>query len=72
MNSHIITFRTLPVRLGQFLKYADLAASGSEARRYIAEGSVSVNGEKERRRGRRLVEGDVVEFAGRKLQVGHQ
>ncbi len=51
------------IRLGQFLKLADLAESGSEARELIAEGEVRVNGEVDVRRGRRLVRGDVVVVA---------
>ncbi|BDZ43824.1 RNA-binding protein S4 [Paraoerskovia sediminicola] len=48
------------IRLGQFLKLADLAESGAEARTLVAEGEVSVNGEVDTRRGRQLVRGDVV------------
>ncbi len=48
------------IRLGQFLKLADLAENGAEARELIAEGEVSVNGEVETRRGRQLVKGDTV------------
>jgi ribosome-associated protein len=49
------------IRLGQFLKLADLADSGSDARELVADGAVRVNGEPELRRGRQLVRGDVVE-----------
>ena len=48
------------IRLGQFLKFANLAETGGMARELIAEGAVSVNGEKETRRGRQLHPGDVV------------
>jgi len=49
------------IRLGQFLKLADLADSGSEARALLDDGAVKVNGEPESRRGRQLVRGDAVE-----------
>ncbi len=49
------------IRLGQFLKLADLAESGADARALLDDGVVTVNGEAERRRGRQLVRGDVVE-----------
>lgn len=49
------------IRLGQFLKLADLADSGAHARALLDEGAVTVNGEDENRRGRQLVKGDVVE-----------
>ena len=48
------------IRLGQFLKLAALAESGSEAKRLIEEGAVAVNGATETRRGRQLRDGDVV------------
>ncbi|MGC5168283.1 RNA-binding S4 domain-containing protein [Luteimicrobium sp. DT211] len=51
------------IRLGQFLKLADLAESGATARELITEGEVRVNGEVDLRRGRRLVRGDVVAVA---------
>lgn len=48
------------IRLGQFLKLANLAESGAQARDLIADGAVAVNGESELRRGRQLAKGDVV------------
>jgi len=50
----------LPINLGQFLKVAQLASSGGEAKTLIAAGAVSVNGRPETRRGHRLSPGDVV------------
>lgn len=58
MNEVII--RDDIIRLGQFLKLADLVESGAQARMVIADGEVSVNGELELRRGRQLVKGDVI------------
>lgn len=48
------------IRLGQFLKLADLAESGADARDLVANGDVLVNGTQETRRGRQLTPGDVV------------
>jgi ribosome-associated protein len=48
------------IRLGQFLKLANLVDTGAEAKPLIAAGEVLVNGEVETRRGRQLVPGDVV------------
>ena len=45
------------IRLGQFLKLADLADSGAHARELLDDGAVTVNGEDEARRGRQLVRG---------------
>jgi ribosome-associated protein len=57
------------IRLGQLLKLADLIDSGAEARSYLVESSVSVNGEPETRRGRQLHPGDVVVADGAELRV---
>src|SRR5204863_4284471 len=48
------------IRLGQFLKHAGLADTGAEAKALIADGAVEVNDEVDTRRGRQLVDGDVV------------
>jgi ribosome-associated protein len=57
------------IRLGQFLKLADLVESGGEAKPLIADGAVSVNDEVETRRGRQLAVGDVVSLGGRSARV---
>ena len=57
------------IRLGQFLKLADLIDTGGEAKILIASGDVSVNGEVDVRRGRQLHPGDVVEVQGRTARV---
>ncbi|MDY5155712.1 RNA-binding S4 domain-containing protein, partial [Actinotignum urinale] len=41
----------LPIKLGQFVKLASLAASGAEARELTEAGDISVNGQVETRRG---------------------
>lgn len=57
------------IKLGQFLKLADLIESGAEAKTVIAAGLVRVNDEVELRRGRQLHVGDVVALAGRQARV---
>jgi ribosome-associated protein len=57
------------IRLGQFLKLADLIDTGGEAKIVIASGDVTVNDEVDTRRGRQLHPGDVVEVFGRKARV---
>ena len=57
------------IRLGQFLKLANLVESGAEAKPVIADGLVQVNGEVETRRGRQLRVGDVVELRGQAARV---
>ncbi|MCZ4549457.1 RNA-binding protein [Williamsia sp. 1138] len=70
MSRETIPIRDNTIRLGQFLKLANLIESGSEAKEVIADGLVSVNGDTETRRGRQLVVGDVVEIGGTEAVVG--
>ena len=64
-----VPIRDDSIRLGQFLKLANLVESGAEAKPVIAAGVVRVNGEVETRRGRQLVKGDVVTLAGQSARV---
>ena len=57
------------IKLGQFLKLANLIDSGSEAKPLLAAGMVRVNGDVETRRGRQLEEGDVVTVAAQSARV---
>lgn len=55
-----VPIRDEVIRLGQFLKLANLVESGADAKPVIADGLVRVNDEVETRRGRQLRVGDVV------------
>lgn len=59
-----VTLRGPSIRLGQLLKFASLAEDGGQAKDFLEAGIVSVNGETEDRRGRQLVDGDVVSVEG--------
>ena len=48
------------IKLDQFLKVTNTVQSGGEAKILIRSGEVSVNGEMELRRGRKLYDRDVV------------
>ncbi|MFH1026584.1 MAG: RNA-binding S4 domain-containing protein [Pseudomonadota bacterium] len=50
------------IKLDSFLKGENAVSSGGEAKIVIAEGAVSVNGEVEMRRGRKLYPGDRVTY----------
>ena len=57
------------ITLQQFLKLKDIISSGGEAKFFLAENDVRVNGETEKRRGRKLYPGDVVTVKGRKFEI---
>lgn len=58
-----------PVELYKLLKFEGLASSGGEAKTFISEGQVSVNGEVETRKRKKIVAGDIVEFGGEQFRV---
>ena len=57
------------IRLGHVLKASAIAESGADAKDMIQSGIVSVNGENETRRGRKLYPGDTVSVNGEELQI---
>ena len=57
------------IRLGQFLKLANLVDSGADAKEPLLQGLVKVNGEVETRRGRQLSVGDLVELGAGAARV---
>jgi ribosome-associated protein len=67
-----VPIRGESIRLGQFLKLADLIDTGSDAKGVIAGGLVLVNGAIETRRGRQLRHGDTVSFGGRSARVSQE
>jgi ribosome-associated protein len=64
-----VTIRDDSIRLGQFLKLADVVDNGAEVKPLMIGGLVTVNGETETRRGRRLVKGDVVTVGSASMRV---
>ncbi len=67
-----VPIRDESIRLGQFLKLANLVESGADAKPVIQDGLVQVNGEVETRRGRQLRLGDVVTLAGVAARVADE
>jgi ribosome-associated protein len=66
----VVPIRDESIRLGQFLKLANLVDSGSDAKALLADGLVTVNGSVETRRGRQLSKGDVVRLGAAEARVG--
>jgi ribosome-associated protein len=64
-----VPVREESIRLGQFLKLADLVDNGGEVKPLMVQGLVAVNGETETRRGRRLTKGDVVTLGDQAVRV---
>jgi ribosome-associated protein len=64
-----VTITTDSIRLGQFLKLADLVEVGSDAKWLLEDCVVHVNCVPEARRGRHLVRGDVVTVGAVDLRV---
>ena len=52
------------ITLGQLLKAENIIESGGQAKWFLNENDVYINGELENRRGRKLVSGDVIIIDG--------
>lgn len=63
------TISTEYITLGQLLKFAHVIQEGGEAKHYLAEHKVLVNGEEDSRRGRKLRPGDVVEVESLRIEI---
>lgn len=60
----MIKIETEYITLGQFLKAADIIATGGMAKWFLSENEILINGEKDQRRGRKLRSGDKIEILG--------
>jgi ribosome-associated protein len=69
IKMEIIKLRDEFIKLGQALKAAGYVESGVEAKDVIQEGLVLVNGEVDTRRGRKLYDGDIVNFDGDEIKI---
>lgn len=57
------------IKLGQALKKAGLVGSGVDAKMVIQDGLVTVNGEVETQRGKKLHGGEVISFNGEQVKI---
>lgn len=64
-----IKINTEFIKLEALLKYASLVNSGGEAKMFIQDGKVSVNGEICTMRGKKIRSGDKVSFGGNEVIV---
>jgi len=58
-----------PVELYKILKFENLVMSGGEAKHVIVEGMVTLNGETETRKRKKIFAGDTIEFGGQVLRI---
>lgn len=65
----IIKLRDEYIKLGQALKAAGFVESGAEAKEMIVDGLIKVNGKTELQRGKKLYDGDIVEFGGKEITI---
>ncbi|MDE7056815.1 MAG: S4 domain-containing protein YaaA [Lactobacillus sp.] len=56
------------ITLSQFLKEESIISSGGQAKWYLKDNPVVLNGEKEDRRGKKLYPGDELEIAEQKYE----
>nr|WP_307992712.1 S4 domain-containing protein YaaA [uncultured Niameybacter sp.] len=57
------------IKLDQLMKYADMVQSGGEAKMLVAQGLVLVNGEICTQRGKKIRQGDKIEFDGNEYEI---
>ena len=64
-----ITINAEYITLGQFLKLADIIQSGGEAKSFLAQNEVEIDGVSDNRRGRKLRGGEIIEILGQKYEI---
>lgn len=69
INMKDIKIETEIIKLDSFLKWCGAVNQGSEAKAFIKDGEVKVNGQVEIRRGKKLSKGDVIEFRGNTYKI---
>ena len=57
------------IKLGQVLKAVHFVSSGVEAKECILDGKAKVNGDVCLQRGKKLYDGDIVEFEGKSVKI---
>ena len=64
-----VTIETEYIKLEAAMKFASAVATGGEAKAYILDGQVEVNGEVCTMRGKKLRPGDCFRFAGKNYRI---
>ena len=69
MTAQTFTLRSEFIELHTLLKLLTLASSGGEAKFFVAEGLVTVDGEVETRKTRKVYAGSIVRFGEHEISV---
>jgi ribosome-associated protein len=71
MSDNITTVKLekSPTELFKILKFEGIASSGAEAKMFIADGQVKVNGETELQKRKKIVAGDTITFSDQTLHI---
>ena len=64
---HKVEINKEPVELYKILKFEGLTTTGGEAKLLIGDGQVTVNGNVETRRRRKMLSGDIIGFRGEEI-----
>ncbi len=67
-----ININTEFIKLDQLLKFTNVVEGGGMAKNVILDGLVKVNGEVALQRGKKLREGDIVEFGSEKYIISKE
>lgn len=69
--SGLVIIETKYITLGQLLKFAGIAGSGGDIKYLLANSDILVNGEIERRRGKKLYPGDTIVIDDEQITIEH-
>ena len=64
-----VKINTEYIKLGQLLKFAAIIDSGACAKTFLEENDVFINGNLEKRRGKKIYSGDIVEVLNEKIII---
>ena len=64
---HKVDISKEPIELYKILKFEGLTTTGGEAKLLIGDGQVTVNGDVETRRRRKMLSGDIIGFRGEEI-----
>ncbi|HHY23579.1 MAG TPA: RNA-binding S4 domain-containing protein [Clostridiaceae bacterium] len=65
-----VKINTEYIKLDQFIKWAGIVITGSQAKQIIIDGRVKVNDQVITLRGKKLRKGDIIEIDGKEYKIG--